>query len=147
MVGVKDVSTPLPSSLRLSSVETVIVECSVVARIVIDELTVKSFDSPDETVTFANGRSEGVRLDRRTFWLTRVEPGWVFSRDNAPELGTDSCPEPHRLYVVSGRMTVEMDGGDRETLARGDVALIPPGHDAWVVGDEPAVFFEEAIET
>jgi hypothetical protein len=113
----------------------------------VDELAVKSFDSPDETVAFANGRSEGVRLEGRTFWLTRVEPGWAFSRDNAPELGTDSCPDAHRLYMVSGRMTVEMDGDGRETLTRGDVALIPPGHDAWVEGNEPAVFFEEAIET
>ena len=112
----------------------------------VDELMVKSFETPDETVSFENGRSERVQLDGRTFWLTTVEPGWLFSRDNAPALGTETCPVPHRLYVVAGRMTVELDDGTRETLSADDVALIPPGHDAWVGGDEPAVFFEEELE-
>ena len=122
-------------------------DCGVVPRVMVEELTVKSFDSPDETVSFDNGKSECVRLGERTFWLSTVEPGWVFSRDNAPELETDSCPMPHRLYMLSGRMTVEMDDGTSETLTQGEVALIPPGHDAWVDGDERAVFFEEALET
>lgn len=112
-----------------------------------DELTVKSFDSPDETLTFDNGRSECVQLGERTFWLTTVEPGWVFSTDNAPDMGTDSCPAPHRLYMLSGQMTVEMDDGASETLTEGDVSLIPPGHDAWVDGDEQVVFFEEEMAT
>ena len=112
----------------------------------IDELTVKSFDSPDETLTFDNGRSECLQMGGRTFWLSTVEPGWTFSRDNAPNLETESCPAPHRLYMVSGQMTVEMDDRTSKTLTEGDVALIPPGHDAWVEGDEQAVFFEEELE-
>ncbi|MHC3437262.1 cupin domain-containing protein [Natrialbaceae archaeon A-gly3] len=112
----------------------------------VDELTAKSFNSPDETIEFANGRSERVQIGERTFWLSTVEPGWQFSRDNAPDLGTESCPSPHRLYMLSGQMTIEMDDGTRQTLTQGDVALIPPGHDAWTEGDEQAVFFEEELE-
>lgn len=110
-----------------------------------EEILVKSFDSPDETIAFDNGRSDAVRVGDGTFWLTTVEPGWRFATDNAPDLGTEHCPVPHRLYMLSGRMTVELDDGARETLRGGDVAVIPPGHDAWVEGDEPAVFFEEEI--
>ncbi len=113
----------------------------------VSKLAVKSFDDPDETVAFDNGRAERVKLGGRTFWRSTVEPGWRFSRDNTPELGTDHCPSPHRLYVLAGCMTVEMDDGTRETLQQGDVALIPPGHDAWVNGDEQVVFFEETLET
>jgi hypothetical protein len=113
----------------------------------VGELTVKSFDDPDETVSFDNGRAERVELGGRTFWRSTVEPGWRFSRDNGPELKTDRCPSPHRLYVVAGRVGIEMDDGARKTLEQGDVALIPPGHDAWVDGDERAVFFEETLGT
>ncbi|MDG5821269.1 cupin domain-containing protein [Natronococcus sp. A-GB7] len=113
----------------------------------VEEFTVKSFGAPDETVSFDNGRAERVELGGRTFWRSTVEPGWLFSRDNASELGTDRCPNPHRLYMLAGRMTVETDDGTRKTLEQGDVALIPPGHDAWVDGDERAVFFEETLGT
>lgn len=107
-----------------------------------EEITAQSFDSPDERITFANGRSERVRLGDVTFWLSTVSPDWQFSRDNAPELGTERCPERHHLYVVSGRLTIEMDDGTRTTLEQGDVAFVPPGHDAWVEGDEHAAFLE-----
>jgi mannose-6-phosphate isomerase-like protein (cupin superfamily) len=56
-----------------------------------------------------------------------------------PLAGTESCEFPHFLYVVSGRMRVVMDEGGEVELRPGDVAAIPPGHDAEVVGDEPCV--------
>lgn len=110
-----------------------------------NEIQVKSLDSPDIIDTFDNGRVEGVEFEDGTFWMTTLEPGYKFSRDNAPDLGTEQCPWPHRLYMVSGQLTVEMEGGSRETLNAGDVAVIPPGHDAWVEGDEEVVFFEEEL--
>ena len=106
------------------------------------ELTAKAFDSPDETVTFDNGRLETIELGDTTFMLGTVEPGWLWSRDNGPAMGTESCPISHNVYMVSGRMTVEMDDGTQETLSKGDVSVIPPGHDAWVEGDERAVFLD-----
>lgn len=107
-----------------------------------DELVVKSLESPDETATFDNGRLENTEVGDVTFMLGTVEPGWVWSRDNGPAMGTESCPLSHRVYMVSGRMTVEMDDGTRRTLTRGDVSVIPPGHDAWTEGDEQAVFLD-----
>lgn len=106
----------------------------------------KSFDSPDETITFDNGQAESVQFGDGTFWRYRLDSGWKFSRDNAPELETENCPSPHRWYMLSGTMTVEMDDGTRETLEGGDVALIPPGHDAWTEGDEQVIAFEEVSE-
>jgi hypothetical protein len=111
----------------------------------IEELQVKSFESPDETITFDNGQAESVQFGDGTFWRYRLDPGWKFSRDNAPELGTENCPSPHRWYMLGGKMTVEMDDGTRETLEEGDVALIPPGHDAWTEGDEQVIAFEEEV--
>lgn len=111
----------------------------------IEELQVKSFESPDETITFNNGQAESVQFRDGTFWLYRLDPSWKFSRDNAPDLGTENCPSPHRWYMLSGKMTVEMDDGTRETLEGGDVALIPPGHDAWTEGDEQVIAFEEEM--
>ena len=107
-----------------------------------EELLVKSLESPDETTTFDNGRLETTQVGDVTFMLGTVEPGWLWSRDNGPAMDTDSCPLSHRVYMVAGQMTVEMDDGTRETLTKGDVSVIPPGHDAWVEGDEQAVFLD-----
>ena len=107
-----------------------------------DELLVKSIETPDETTTFDNGRLEHTAVGDMTCMVGTVEPGWLWSRDNGPAMGTDSCPLSHRVYMVAGAMTVEMDDGTRETLTQGDVAVIPPGHDAWTEGDEQAVFLD-----
>lgn len=65
------------------------------------------------------------------------EPGWRWSQDVGPIAGTISCQVAHRGYVLSGAMTIRMDDGDEQTMRGGDLVDIGPGHDAWVVGDEP----------
>ena len=65
-----------------------------------------------------------------------MRPGWRWSDDVKPVVGTDLCTARHQMYIVSGRMRVVMDGAEWE-LGPGDAVVIPPGHDAWVVGDEP----------
>jgi len=66
-----------------------------------------------------------------------MKPGWRWSNDVKPVVGTDLCRASHQLVVVSGRLHFVMeDGGELEVRA-GDAAFIPPGHDAWVVGHEP----------
>ncbi len=67
-----------------------------------------------------------------------MHPGWRWSDDVQPVVGTDLCRAMHRMYVVAGRMRVVMDDAELE-LGAGDAVEIPPGHDAWVVGDEPLV--------
>jgi quercetin dioxygenase-like cupin family protein len=68
-----------------------------------------------------------------------LQPGWKWSKDVKPIAKTDSCQAPHLNYMISGRMHVVMDDGTEEDFGPGDIAVIPPGHDAWVVSDEPVV--------
>ncbi|HEU5455387.1 MAG TPA: cupin domain-containing protein [Nocardioides sp.] len=98
----------------------------------------KSFNAPEETRPFADkGAAELVALGDGTVMKARFEPGWVWSQHLAPLAGTDTCQSPHLLYVLSGRMHVRMDDGTEGEVGENEVARIEPGHDAWVVGDEP----------
>ncbi|MDT4893134.1 MAG: hypothetical protein QOE97_2169 [Pseudonocardiales bacterium] len=83
------------------------------------------------------GSAGGLTLMRAEF-----EPGWRWSNDVAPIAGTDSCQIRHLGYVTSGRMQVHMDDGSETTLEAGDLFDLPSGHDAWVLGDEPAVMVD-----
>ena len=71
-----------------------------------------------------------------------LEPGWRWSTHMRPIMGTASCPIHHVQVVLSGRFAIRMDDGEEIELGPNDVADIPPGHDAWVVGDEPAVVLD-----
>lgn len=65
-----------------------------------------------------------------------MEPGWKWSTDVKPIVGTDLCRALHQLFIVSGRLHVAMEDGAELEVRAGDAAVIPPGHDAWVVGDD-----------
>ena len=100
----------------------------------------KSFDAPDETRPFVDkGAAEVVTLAGSAVLKGRFDPGWRWSAHVGPIAGTDSCQSPHFLYVLSGRMGVAMDDGAEGEVGPNDVARIEPGHDAWVVGDEPCI--------
>lgn len=68
-----------------------------------------------------------------------MEPGWSWEKCVKPIAKTNSCQAPHTQYFISGRMKVVMDDGTEEEFGPGDVAVVPPGHNAWVVGNEPVV--------
>jgi quercetin dioxygenase-like cupin family protein len=80
---------------------------------------------------------EGVSVTRVTF-----HPGARWSEDLKSYAGTDSCELPHVALVERGALHVVMDDGSEEEFRAGDVMLLPPGHDAWSVGDEACVFVE-----
>lgn len=103
---------------------------------------VKSHDSPDETRTFDNGQVEVVKLASGTVGRATFEPGWRWSEHIKPIAKTDSCQALHIGYVISGRMTTVMDDGTQLELSPGDAVYIPPGHDAWTVGDEACIMFD-----
>jgi quercetin dioxygenase-like cupin family protein len=103
-------------------------------------IEVKSLDSPDETRPFADkGQAEVSNIGGGTVLRGTFEPGWRWSEHVKPLAGTESCQSPHFLYALSGRMAVAMDDGTEVEIGPGDVARIEPGHDAWVVGDEPFI--------
>ena len=101
------------------------------------EPMVKSLDRPDERPELPKGHAEMVRLGDHVVVRGVLEPGWRWSNDWQPIMGTPSCQVPHTGIVLSGRWHVEMDDGTAVDLGPGDAYAIPPGHDAWVVGDEP----------
>jgi quercetin dioxygenase-like cupin family protein len=103
-------------------------------------LDVGSFDETGDTRPFVDkGSVTVVGLGEGTVGLLRCEPGWRWSEHVKPLAGTASCQASHLSYCVSGRMRVRMDDGTEREVGPGQVVVIPPGHDAWVVGDEPCV--------
>jgi DNA-binding CsgD family transcriptional regulator len=78
-----------------------------------------------------------VSLGDTTITRELMHPGWRWSNDVKPIVGTDQCRANHQIYVVSGRLHVVMEDGAELDVQAGDAVTIPAGHDAWVVGDEP----------
>jgi quercetin dioxygenase-like cupin family protein len=99
----------------------------------------KLLDQPDETRPVDRGKVEVVEVGGTTMMRTTFEPGWRWSECVKPIVGGDSCQVNHVGYCVSGRLHVRMDDGEELEIGPGEASHIPPGHDAWVVGDEPAV--------
>lgn len=104
-----------------------------------ERAVLESFDRPHEVREFPLGRVElvnvgGAKVGRATF-----EPGWRWSTSVQPLAKAKSCEAPHFQYHVAGVLMVRMDDGTELECHPGDVSLLPAGHDAWVVGREPAV--------
>jgi quercetin dioxygenase-like cupin family protein len=104
-----------------------------------EKMEKKNLGRPEENRTFDKGQLELVTLGGVTFGRLTLEPGWSWSSCVKPIAHTESCEASHLSYTVSGRLRVRMDDGSEEEFGPGDVALIPPGHDAWVVGNEPVI--------
>ena len=100
------------------------------------------FDSPDETRAPDKTRAELVRVGSTTVGRLTLQPGWQWSDCIKPVVGTDSCQVRHVGIVQAGAMHVVHDDGTEEDLGPGEAYVIEPGHNAWVVGDEPFVGFE-----
>lgn len=102
----------------------------------------RSFDGPDDTKTMDKTTIEIVDLAGGKIQRTTFEPGWRWSESVGPTVGTDRCQVEHIGYAVSGHLHVEHDDGTTIEIQAGDVFRIAPGHDGWVVGDEPIVMIE-----
>lgn len=102
----------------------------------------RSLGDSQEVRIFERGQVQVVNLGGVTFGRATLQPGWRWSTCVKPLAKTQSCQAPHLQYHVSGRLHVVMDDGSKMEFTAGDVALIPPGHDAWVVGDEPVVVLD-----
>ncbi len=104
---------------------------------IVEKSEVKNFEQADEIREFPHGRLELVKIGGMIVGRAKFEPGWNWEQDVQPIVKTDSCEASHFMYIISGVMKVRMDDGTEFECRAGDVCLIPPGHNAWVVGDEP----------
>lgn len=96
----------------------------------------KSFDDPEETRAFENGRLDLVEIAGSKVGRANLEPGWRWSDAVKPIAHTDSCETAHVGYAIKGRLHVVMDDGTEFDIKAGDAYEIAPGHDAWVEGNE-----------
>lgn len=102
----------------------------------------KAFARPDEVREFPKGKVELVKLGGGAIGRATLQPGWRWSTSVKPVAKTPSCQAAHLQYHVSGVLKVKMDDGQEIECRAGDVSYVPPGHDAWVVGNEPVVIVD-----
>ncbi len=103
------------------------------------DVVLKRFEAPDEVREFELGKFELVTLGGMTIGRATYQPGWKWSEHVGAALGESFCHVEHIGMVVSGCATAAMDSGAIIEMRAGDVFYIPPGHDSWVVGEEPYV--------
>jgi hypothetical protein len=103
------------------------------------EVILKKFDVPDEVRVFEKGRFELVHLGGMTIGRATYEPGWKWSTHVGSLVGGRSCKVAHIGLVIAGSATAAMDDGRIVEMREGDLFYIEPGHDSWVVGDQPYV--------
>jgi class 3 adenylate cyclase/uncharacterized RmlC-like cupin family protein len=101
----------------------------------------RSFAEPDETLDLIKGSAATVRIGELVVGRLLMEPGYRYSQHTAPTAGTASCQFHHVGVGISGASRFRMDDGTEFDVRAGDVFDIPPGHDTWVISDEPAVAF------
>jgi hypothetical protein len=107
-----------------------------------EKMEVKSLSKPDEVRTFDKGKLELVKIGGAVIGRATFQPGWKWSDSVKPLVKTKSCEAPHFQYHTSGTLRVKMDDGTVVDCKAGDLSLLPSGHDAWVVGDEPVVVID-----
>jgi len=108
-------------------------------RRTVNDVILKRFEHPDEVRNFEKGKFELVHVGGMTIGRASYEPGWKWSLHVGAAQGLKSCSVEHVGLVVSGRATAAMDDGRVIEMKAGDLFYIAPGHDSWVVGDEPYV--------
>lgn len=105
----------------------------------------KTFDAADEIRTpYEKGRVDIVNTPQGPVKRVTIEPGWRWTEQTKPVVGTDLCDVFHVKLFLQGRFGVRMNDGTELDFGPGDLAVIEPGHDAWVVGDEPCAFIDLA---
>jgi mannose-6-phosphate isomerase-like protein (cupin superfamily) len=98
----------------------------------------KSFDKPDDHVAKGGVEIDVLQVGDMKVKRATYPSGWKFST----HMGAPKCQDTHVGYTVSGRLIAELSDGTRIEAGPGSVFVIPAGHDAWVVGDEPCVIVQ-----
>lgn len=105
-------------------------------------IEIKKLDEPDEIRDLPKTHIEIVNINETTIMRATFQPGWKWSECVKTAVNTKSCQVSHLNYVISGKMMIAMDDGTQKEMGAGDFAEIPPGHDAWVIGNEPCVLID-----
>jgi hypothetical protein len=113
-----------------------------IGDIIKDKMEAKSFSKPDEVRKFEKGKVELIKIGGAMIGKATFEPGWKWSKHVKPLVKTKSCEAPHFQYHISGTLHVVMDNGTEKDIKAGEVSLLPTGHDAWVVGNEPVILVD-----
>ena len=108
----------------------------------LSKIECKSFISPDEVRRFEKGKVELVNVNGAMIARATSEPGWKWSTCVKPIAKTDHCMAAHFGHQLSGTLVTRMEDGTETVSKAGDVLSIPPGHDAWVVGNETVVVID-----
>jgi hypothetical protein len=136
-----DFSSSSASSLHPDQTDTTPTEDAV------STIDVKSMNAPDEIRTPDRTALAVVQLGGATIARMTLQPGWRWSECIKPLVGTESCQAAHLGYLVAGSLHVVSDDGTEVDLTPGAAYRIDPGHDAWVVGEEPVVGLEFESKT
>jgi len=108
-------------------------------------VAVKNVEMPDERHECEHASLNVVNLPGATIARKVYEPGWKWSTDVKPVVGTEACQAAHTCYIISGWLHARMDDGREYDFGPGDAYVMPAGHDAWVEGNEPCVALELAF--
>ncbi len=105
----------------------------------LDNVVLKQFEKPDETLTFEKGKFEIVNVGGMIIGRASYEPGWRWSEHIGKAKGEELCMVEHVGIVVSGKAGLSMQDGTVREMKAGDLFYVAPGHDSWVIGDEPYI--------
>jgi quercetin dioxygenase-like cupin family protein len=105
----------------------------------INDVVLKRFELPDQTLTFEKGKFEIVQVGGMTIGRATYDPGWRWSEHIGKANGAKLCMVEHVGIVVAGRSGLLMADGSVREMKAGDVFYVAPGHDSWVIGNEPYV--------
>lgn len=105
----------------------------------------RNLEAPDEVHNLAaNCRASVVHLPGVTVKRIEHEVGWRWSVHNAPAVGAALCGARHIGYVLAGSLGVRLADGQETVFEAGDAFVIPPQHDAWVVGGATCITLDIA---
>ena len=108
-------------------------------EVFVENVIIRKFDRPDEVRMFEKGKFELVSVGGMNIGRATYEPGWKWSKHVGPTTGAKTCLVAHVGQVLSGRCMVQMSDGKEYELRAGDFFYVAPGHDSWVLGNEPYV--------
>jgi class 3 adenylate cyclase len=102
----------------------------------------KSLQKPDEARAYDRASLELVELGDLTVMRAVMRPGWRWSSHMRPVVGGDLCPARHVGVVLGGRIGFTFEDGTTLELKADDVFDVPPGHDAYTLGEEDCVLLQ-----